>query len=68
MVTFFLIYAIGVIIANPFLFYKVIKEDKYIDSDEYVRNMLLSLLSWIAIIYMIKVYLKGKNKNNGTRS
>ena len=68
MTTFFLIYAIGVIVANPFLFYKVIKEDKYIDSDEYVRNMLLSLLSWIAIIYMIKVYLKGKNKNNGTRS
>lgn len=68
MTAFFLIYAVGVIVANPFLFYKVIKEDKYIDSDEYVRNMLLSLLSWIAIIYMIKVYLKGKNKNNGTRS
>lgn len=60
MTAFFLIYAIGVIVANPFLFYKVIKEDKYIDSDEYVRNMLLSLLSWIAIAYMIKVYIKYK--------
>ena len=60
MTAFFLIYAIGVIVANPFLFYKVIKEDKYIDSNEYVRNMLLSLLSWIAIAYMIKVYIKYK--------
>lgn len=60
MTTFFLIYAIGVIVANPFLFYKVIEEDKYIDSNEYVRNMLLSLLSWIAIAYMIKFYIKYK--------
>ena len=57
MTTFFLIYAIGIIIANHFLFYKVIKGEKQIDIYEYV---ILSSLSWLTVAYMVGVYIKNK--------
>lgn len=58
MTTFFLIYAIGVIIVNYILFDEVNKGERKCDISEYT---ILSALSWMTIGYMIGIYLKTKN-------